>query len=157
MKFLRRSLIALVTAALVSSLAFAADLSQTATSVVGYGDQLQGRLGGSVTAGMPVRKQSDGTFIASTNATSAGSQVDGIALTGGASGQPFIYQKGGNINLGATLSVGKIYVLSASGAISPVDDVVATDYITVLCVAISTSLCQMGIVNSLAQAAADVT
>ena len=133
-----------------------ADLSQTATSVVGYGEQLHGALGGTVTAGMPVRKQTDGTWIASTNATAAGSQVDGIALSGGASGQPFTYQKSGNVNLGATLLVGKIYVLSASGAISQVDDVATGDYVTVLGVATTAALLKMGIVVSGVQAAGDV-
>lgn len=134
-----------------------ADLSQTATSVVGYGEQLHGALGGTVTAGMPVRKQTtDGTWIASTNASAAGSQVDGIALSGGATGQPFTYQKSGNVNLGATLLVGKIYVLSASGAISQVDDVATGDYVTVLGVATTAALLKMGIVVSGVQAAGDV-
>jgi hypothetical protein len=62
------------------------------------------------------------------------------------------------VNLGATLSVGKIYVLSTAGAISPVDDVVATDYMTIICVATTTSLCYLAIVNPspTVQAAADV-
>lgn len=134
-----------------------ADLSQTATSVFGYGEQLPGTLGGSVTAGMPVRRQSGGTWIASTNASAAGSQVDGIALTGGASGQPFTYQKAGNINLGATLAAGVIYVLSASGAISAVNDVASGDYVTVLGIGISTSLMKMGIVVSGVATGSDVT
>lgn len=138
---------------------FAADLTQTATSVIGYGERQQGTLGGTVTAGMPVRRQTDGTWIASTNASAAGSQVDGIALSGGATGQPFTYQlPSGNVNLGATLSVGKIYVLSAAGAISPVDDVATSDYMTIICIATTASLCKLGVVNSGGiQAAADVT
>lgn len=133
-----------------------ADLSQTAASVVGYGEQLHGTLGGSVTAGMPVRRQTSGSWVASTNASLAGAQVDGIALSGGASGQPFTYQKAGNINLGATLAVGKIYVLSASGAVSQVDDVTTADYVTVLGIGITTALMKMGIVVSGVQAAGDV-
>lgn len=159
MQFIRKLLLAAAVACVVFVPAYAADLSQTATSVIGYGERAQGALGGTVTAGMPVRRQTDGTWIASTNASAAGSEVHGIALSGGATGQPFTYQlPGGNINLGATLSVGKIYVLSASGAISPVDDVATSDYMTVLCIAISASLCKLGVVNSGGiQAAADVT
>lgn len=160
MTMLKKMLLALTAAcALFVPAVYAADLSQTATSVVGYGERAQGTLGGTVTAGMPVRRQTDGSWIASTNASAAGSEVHGVALSGGATGQPFTYQlPSGNINLGGTLSVGKIYVLSAAGAISPVDDVATSDYMTVICIAISTSLCKLGIVNSGGiQAAADVT
>lgn len=134
-----------------------ADLSQTATSVVGYGEQLHGKLGGTVTAGMPVRQQTDLTWIASTNATAAGSDVGGIALSGGASGQPFTYQKAGNINLGATLQAGMPYVLSAAGAISAVNDAATGDYNTIIGIGVSTSLMKMGIIVSGVAAAADVT
>jgi hypothetical protein len=158
--FLRRFTAAavLAAAAIALSAAFAADLSQTPTSVAGFGDQIQGKLGGTVAAGQPVRKQSDGSYVVSTNASAAGAIVDCIALSGGATGQPFTCQKSGNVNLGATLSVGKIYVLSTAGAISPVDDVVATDYMTIICVATTASLCYLAIVNPspTVQAATDV-
>jgi hypothetical protein len=134
-----------------------ADMSQTATSVIGYGPQLHGVLGGTVAAGMPVRKQADGTFIASTNASLAGSSVDGWATSGGAINQPFTYQKGGNINPGGTVVVGGIYVLSASGAISLDNDVVTGDWITVLGVGISTSLIKQAVIEGGVQAAGDVT
>jgi hypothetical protein len=134
-----------------------ADLSVTAANVRGYGQHITGTLGGTVTAGQPVRKQADGTFIAATDASLAGSQVEGIALTGGGSGQPFIYQKGGNINPGATVAVGKVYVLSTSGGIAPVDDIASSEYITVIGVGISTSLIKMGIIVSDVQAAAAVS
>lgn len=134
-----------------------ADLTQTATSVVGYGDLLTGKLGGTVAAGNPVRKQTDGTFIAATDASAAGAAVEGIALSGGASGQAFSYQRGGNINLGATLAVGKVYVLSTSGGIAPVDDIAGSEFVTVLGVAISTSLLKMGIVVSGVAAAGAVS
>lgn len=134
-----------------------ADLTQTATSVVGYGERLTGRLGGTVTAGMPVRKQTDGTFIAATDASAAGANVEGIALSGGASGQPFVYQRGGNINLGATVAAGAIYVLSTSGGICKDDDVAGGEYITVLGVGISTSLVKMGIIVSGVAAAGGVS
>lgn len=134
-----------------------ADLTQTATSVVGYGEQLHGKLGGTVAAGMPVRQQTDLTWIASTDATSAGSDVGGIALSGGASGQPFTYQKTGNINLGATLAVGKVYVLSTAGAIAPVDDIAGGEFVTVLGIATTTALMKMGIVISATAAAGAVS
>lgn len=134
-----------------------ADLSQTATSVIGYGEAIHGKLGGTVAAGMPVRVQTDLTFIAATDATAAGAAVDGIALSGGAVGQPFTYQKGGNINLGATVAAGKVYVLSTAGAIAPVDDIAGSEFITVLGIGISTSLVKMGIVQSGVAAAGAVS
>lgn len=133
-----------------------ADLSQTATSVIGYGPRLEGVLGGTVAAGMPVRKSS-GAFIAATDASAAGAAVEGIALSGGAVGQPFIYQKSGNINLGATVAAGKIYVLSTDGGVAPVDDIAGTEFVTVLGVGISTSLVKMGIVVSGVAAAGGVS
>ena len=134
-----------------------ADLTQTATSVIGYGERLQGILGGTVAAGMPVRKQTDGTFIAATDASAAGAAVEGIALSGGAVSQPFTYQKSGNINLGATVAAGKVYVLSTSGGIAPVDDIAGTEFVTVVGVGISTSLVKMGIVQSGVAAAGAVS
>lgn len=133
-----------------------ADLTQTATSVIGYGEQLHGVLGGTVAAGMPVRLSS-GTFVAATDASLAGAAVEGIALTGGAVGQPFTYQKGGNINLGATLAIGKVYVLSTSGAIAPVDDIAGAEFVTVLGIATTAALMKMGIVQSGVAAAGAVS
>jgi hypothetical protein len=158
MKFIRKLwLVAAVACATLIAPIYAADLSQTAANVVGYGEQQQGRLGGTVTAGQPVRRQADGTWVASTNASAAGAQVDGIALSGGASGQPFTYQRSGLVNLGATVAVGMIYVLSASGAISPVSDAASGDYMTIICIATTTALCQMSIAVSGVAAAGDVT
>jgi hypothetical protein len=133
-----------------------ADLTQTATSVIGYGEQLHGVLGGTVTAGMPVRLSS-GTYIAATDASAVGADVVGIALTGGAISQPFTYQKGGNINLGATLAVGKVYVLSTAGAICPVDDIAGSEFVTVLGIATTASIFKMGIVVSGVAAAGAVS
>lgn len=134
-----------------------ADMSQTATSVIGYGDPKQGKLGGTVAAGMPVRQQTDGTWIAATNASSAGANVGGWAVTGGAINQPFTYQIGGNINPGGTVVVGGIYVLSAAGAISLDNDVVTGDWITVLGGGITASLIKQAVNVLGVQAVADVT
>lgn len=134
-----------------------ADLSITAANVVGYGDRVHGTLGGTVTAGQPVRKQTNGTFIAATDASLAGSAALGVALTGGASGQPFTYQKDGNINPGATVAVGKVYVLSTDGGIAPVDDIAGSEYITVIGVGLTASLLKVAIVVSGVAAAAGVS
>lgn len=122
-----------------------ADLTITAGNVVGYGPKLHKNAGGTITAGLAVRKDSAGDLVAASDDSAANAEVEGIALNGGSDGQPIAYQKTGNINLGATLAVGKVYVLSTSGAIAPVDDIAGTEYVTILGVAISTSLLKMSI------------
>jgi hypothetical protein len=48
---------------------------------------------------------------------------------------------GQDVNLGATLAVGQIYVVSATkGAIAPYADLVTNDYVIILGVATTTSL-----------------
>lgn len=130
-----------------------ADLVITAANVVKTsGVSVEGTAGATITAGTPIRidasdsnelKESDCT----TSATTAG--VDGIALNNASDGQPLTYLKsGGVMNLGATLAVGKIYVLSTSGGIAPVDDLTTADYTTVLGVATTTALITLAITAS---------
>jgi hypothetical protein len=88
-------------------------------------------------------------------------QAHGIALSAASADQPVVVAylaSGGNINLGATLSVGKIYVGSATaGGIRPVDDLVATQYPTIVGIATTTSNLRIGVVDAGTAAAADVT
>lgn len=73
--------------------------------------------------------------------------VVGICQNGGADNQPVTVQTGGIINVGATLTLGETYVLSAAnaGKIAPVGDIAGTNSPTILGVAISTSLLQLSI------------
>lgn len=131
-----------------------ADITQTATSVVvGTGAQkAEGIAGGTVAAGNPVYKDSadsDKLKAADANASTAAAAAVGIALNGGASGQPIEYQTSGNINLGATLAVGTIYVVSANaGGIAPSTDLAQNWRTTVLGVATSSSILKMGLLVS---------
>jgi hypothetical protein len=137
-----------------------ADLTITAASVAnlsGIGKRLSGTAGGTITAGMPVRVGTNGRLVASANTSAANAKVDGIALNGASDGQPVSYQAEGSVNLGATLAVGKVYVLSAAGLISPVDDVAAADFVTVIGVGVTASSLKLGICASDVAAAADVT
>lgn len=136
-----------------------ADLSITAASVAnlsGKGAQANGTAGGTITAGMPLYKNASNALVAAANTSALLADVEGIALNGASTGQPVTYQTKGNINLGATLAVGKVYVLSAAGLISPVDDVVATDFVTVLGVAVTAANMKIGIVSGGVAAASDV-
>lgn len=135
-----------------------ADLSITAANVVGQGaDRETLMAGGTITAGMAVRKDASNEIIAATNTSAANANVYGIALNGASDGQPVEVQKSGNIDLGAALAVGKIYVLSASGAISPVDDVDTADFVTVIGVASAADNLIMGIVKGGVAAAGAVS
>jgi hypothetical protein len=126
-----------------------ADLSQTAASVAASTNAIIDRrflAGGTITAGMPVYLSAANTWIAADNnvsAVEAGSLGVGIALNGAASGQPVAVQTGGDINIGATLTAGVPYIVSAvAGAVAPITDI-STNITTVLGVAISASILRM--------------
>lgn len=130
-----------------------AALTQTAANVVaGTGARKQsGTYGGTITAGMPLYVDgSDGNKLKAARANASGTAtVVGIALNGGANGQPGNYQSSGQVNLGATLAVGETYALSdaVAGQIVPIADIGTADYVAILGVAISTSLLELNIFN----------
>lgn len=101
------------------------------------------RYGGTITAGQVVYEDtadSNDVKAADCTTSAATAKVAGIALNGGADGQPGeIVTYDDDFTPGGTLTAGTVYVLSAAGAICPVADVLANDYITVLGVAKSTS------------------
>jgi len=71
----------------------------------------------------------------------------GFALGGGGADQPIRFQTEGVINIGATLTLGETYVVSAAnpGKVAPIGDLASTNSPTILGVAISTSLLQLSI------------
>jgi small ligand-binding sensory domain FIST len=130
-----------------------ADISQTAANVAkGAGAQTQiGIAGATIVAGDQVYLDpATGTLKLATAASLNGSTVVGVALCGGAAGQPIVYQTQGVINLGGTLVVGGVYVVSPNnaGGVAPYADLSTGNYVSILGLAISTSLLQMGINNS---------
>jgi len=133
-----------------------ADLSQTAANVVadpGFTSQ-SGTFGGAIDAGMPVYVDTADNKLksADNNASALTATVLGLALNGGANGQPGVVITKGDINIGATLVVGETYVLSATaGKICPIGDLAAGNYVTVLGVAISTSKLRLAPIVSGAQ------
>lgn len=132
-----------------------ADLTVTANSVVPVADvngnttslfPAQGIAGEAITQGQPVyRKASDGKlYKADANVTSAEAEALGIALSAGASGQYITYWSEGTINLGATLVVGTIYIVSVNaGGIAPISDLATSSWVTILCYAETTSVAKM--------------
>lgn len=122
-----------------------ADLTQTATSVVAGSNAktIRGILGETVTAGMTVvRDPTTRKYLKSDvdSATAALRGCDGIALNGGAINQPVIIQTEGDINVGATLAVGTIYIVSdTAGGIMPAADSETGDYPIILGIASTTT------------------
>jgi len=130
-----------------------ADLSQTAANVaLSSGTKKGGTYGDTITAGMPLYQDasdSDHLKPADAEDTAAKAVCIGIALNNGADGQPGSYAPSGSVvNLGVTLTVGTIYVLSAAGKIAPSTDLASGDYVTVLGVATTAALLQLTIINS---------
>lgn len=122
------------------------DLSITAASVVKSTDAVleQGYAGETITAGQPVyRDESTKLYKKADNnsATAAAKIARGIALNGGAVNQPIMIQKGGDITIGATLTAGARYYLSATaGGISPEADLGAGQGVCLLGLAKSTTV-----------------
>ena len=113
-----------------------ADLTQTAANVglKTAATTLTVQAGEAITQGMPVYL-SNSKYYKADNGAVATAAVAGIAMTGGAADDYITIATAGNVDLGATLTVGEIYILSAAGAISPVGDAATSDVITILGVA----------------------
>jgi hypothetical protein len=85
--------------------------------------------------------------LSDANGAAAAKTVDGITLNGAANGQPIEYDsQDAELNLGATLVPGTIYVLSDTpGGIAPATDGVTGDTTVVIGEATSTSLLNLAI------------
>lgn len=137
-----------------------ADLTITAASVVpvttSKSVRKEGIAGGTITAGMPVYKDSSNEIQPAANTSAVLANVVGIALNGASDGQPVTYQDSGVINLGATLVVGMPYFLSAAGKISPATDVATGDFVTYLGTALTAANFEISIHASGTAAASNV-
>lgn len=80
------------------------------------------------------------------SATAIARKPRGIALNSGAAGQPVTIARSGDVTLGAVLSKAVAYYLSGTpGKIAPVADVAAGDYVSIVGMAISTSVLRVDI------------
>ena len=125
------------------------DITQTAANVLGNtGSPTAPKIcGATIEAGNVLYEDGTNGMKLAKGDVVATAGVVGIAQGGGADNQPVIVQTGGIINVGATLTLGETYMLSAAnaGKIAPVGDIAGTNSPTILGVAISTSLLQLGI------------
>lgn len=99
--------------------------------------------GEAVTQGMPgYRNDTDGEYYqADANDTEAKAEVVCIFLLPASTDGPTVVALKGLVNLGATLTVGKAYYLSATkGAICPEADLITGDYATFLGIAKTAAL-----------------
>lgn len=67
-----------------------------------------------------------------THTAAASSVVAGILLSAGSTGQPLWYQTTGEIDIGATVTVGEVYCLGEGGDIVPYADLGTGDYVVYL-------------------------
>lgn len=131
-----------------------ADLSITAANVAAGGGAkiVPGTAGEAITAGQVVYLDSStGRFKLADNnsATAAVRSPYGIALNGAAAGQPLSVLTSGPITIGATLTAGVAYYLSATaGGICPVADLATGQYPTVLGIATSTTVLRVNLTES---------
>lgn len=115
-----------------------ADLTITAGSVAMVSGTTEVMTAGAtITAGQAIYKDasdSNKAKLADANDTAAKAAAYGIALNGASSGQPVSVLRTGVVNMGATLTVGEIYVVSdTAGGVAPEADLVNTNnFVTIL-------------------------
>lgn len=128
-----------------------ADLTITAASVIKGSNATTevGTAGETITAGQVVFKNtSTGKYELADcdSATAAERQPRGIALNGASDGQPLVIMRSGDVTIGATLTAGTAYYLSATaGGICPLADLGSGDYVCLLGLASSTTVLALDI------------
>lgn len=110
-----------------------------------------GIAGATVTAGQSVYKDTTTGKFGLSDADGASAVIKdcrGIALNGASLNQPIAVQYEGDITIGATVVVGTTYVVGTTpGAINPIADLVATNNVCHLGVAISATALRLSVKN----------
>lgn len=127
-----------------------ADITQTAANVAAVSGAPTKDVvwGETIVAGDVVYEDAtDGNkYKKAINSAEAAAAAKGVALNGGASGQPGRIQTGGGINPGGTVVVGEVYNVSPqAGKFAPDADVLTADFRTVLGIGTTTSNIKIGI------------
>lgn len=130
----------------------AVDLVITAGSVLkGSGASVTTYYAGeTITAGQALYLHTDGlVYKSDANGTAAQKAITGIALNGGSINQAISVQTAGSITIGATVTTGLIYVLSATaGGIAPSADLASGWETIILGVATSASVIALSFYDS---------
>jgi len=130
-----------------------ADLSVVAADVLAVSGTttIRGTAGATITAGQLVYlNSSTGRYSLAQGDAATTDAVVGLAAHGASNGQPLQVITGGVVDLGVTLTVGEIYVLSAAaaGAIAPKGDLSNGEYVSIVGVAQTADNLLLGIINS---------
>lgn len=126
-----------------------ADVSVTAANVAPLSDTQYGEgiAGATITAGQSVyvdASDSNKVKLADANASSAAADTRGLAMHGALAGQPIKYASGGTVQPGFTVTVGSVYVQSATaGGIAPVADLASGHYTKIIGVGQTASILKL--------------
>jgi hypothetical protein len=128
-----------------------ADLSITAANVLAGANAniFHGRGGATITAGQVLYEDATTSRFGladNNSATAAVKLPAGIALNGGANGQPMAVHRDGDITIGATLTPGTAYFLSDTpGGICPAGDLASGETVVQIGIAKSASVLSVDI------------
>jgi len=127
-----------------------ADLTITAANVVKGSNAItvNGTAGVAITAGQVVYLDTaSGKWKLADNDLAAAKNPGGIALNGASDGQPLVVLTSGDVTMGAALTAGTAYYLSATaGGICPVADLVTGDNVAQIGIAKSASVLAVKII-----------
>lgn len=106
--------------------------------------------GATVTEMMPLYLAADGNYELGNCGAAATSQIAGVSLSAGGDGDSGLMAKTGAVVVsGATLTAGETYFLSdTNGKITPASNLSSGDYLTMIGIALTTSLMLIYIVNT---------
>lgn len=129
-----------------------ADLTITAANVRPTDNTTTRRVtaGATVTAGDTLYlKASDGEYYPCDVTTGAEeAKPAGVALTNAGDGEEVLLAIDGNIITGGTMTVSEVYVVSASGAVSPASDLTTGDYASVVYLSVSATEAKLVLAES---------
>lgn len=110
----------------------------------------RGIAGEPITAGASVFPAADGGIeLCEKDLTVLEAACKGVALNDAALDQPIEYAVTGDVDMGAILSIGQVYIVGAGpGAIAPEADAAVGDFVTVIGVATTASLLKLGLLQS---------
>jgi hypothetical protein len=130
------------------------DLSITAANVVQLsGNPTTGVAGVAITAGQSVYQNpgSNSYLLAKANSgTTAAQSATGIALNSAAAGQPVTVMTSGTYTVGATVTVGGVYVLSGAtaGGIAPIADLTSGWFTQIVLVGLTATTAKLTLVSA---------
>lgn len=107
------------------------------------------RAGETLTPGQAVYLKTDGKYWKADAGAALTAKAVGVAITDAIADQEVVVVKSGQVDLGATLTVGTVYVVSGTaGGIAPVGDTPSSEYLTILGWATAADELYLNIINT---------